>query len=675
MGRLHKQMIKVLLATMLLLSFILPTVMAESEALEEEYAAYLDEFMHREEIAALYNGAAVTIVKDGEVVVQQGYGYADVDEEQLVDADETIFRIASVSKSLTAVAVMQLVEQGLIDLDADIQTYLGDIDFENPFDQPVTMRHLLSHTSGFEIRDPDPSHFHEDFDLFVEIEDFVRAVMPPVVREPGSSYMYGNFDSLLQGLIVQNVSGQSFQDYMDEHIFAPLGMDDSGFILQGSFRDNLATGYDQTGAPIPDYAIIPTVMPHGGMLTTAADMGKFMVAFLDDRVNGTENVLSEASVEEMIEYRVSSHRLRPNTTYGFEAAFQLRGAGSSDKIISKAGDLVGYSSYLWFIPEENLGVFVTYNNNGPLREVLYSDFTGRFFPQYAAIAELDDITPSEDLSRFEGLYTDLRLSNIINSVKVGGEGLLIISNAFLGDHTIMQLDDLLFGDAYGMLFSFVENEDGSIAYLDEPYLNPFGYASKAAPAAGFVDVEADDPFSEYIHALQSLGLYPNDASESFEPERPVTRAEYIQNVLLVSGLEGSGNPVVFADAIDHPAASQIQLAYELGLIVGDGKGHFAPDRAITRQEAATIVWRSYSALYPPTHFDFVELSGETDEWAVPAVKMMIGLNLFGPEVQIDDNGAFDFLSKQPMLRQEEAAHLYLLLTQPTLNVPAGGSSR
>lgn len=671
MKRTHRLFSKVLLSTLLIFSFILPPVMAESEATDNYFSAFLNEFMTTPEIAALYEGAAVTIVKDGEVVVQQGFGYADKSQEEVVDPNETVFRVASVTKSLTAVAVMQLVEQGLIDLDADIQTYLGDIEYDNPFDQPVTMKHLLSHTSGFEIRDPDVSLFNDDFERFVEIEDYVRAKMPPVVREPGTSYMYGNFDSLVQGLIVQNVSGQPFEDYMEEHIFAPLEMNSSGFLLEGNLLDNLATGYDPMGEPMDVYAVMPTVMPHGGMLTTADDMGKFMIAFLEDRASGAELLLTEQSVEEMIEYRVATHPLLPSTTYGFESASQLPGAGSSQDVITKAGDLMGFSSYLWFVPEENLGVFVTYNNNGPLRDVLYANLMVSFFPQYVSPADLGDYTPSVDLSRFEGMYIDLRMASLINTIEVGGEGELIISNAFLGPQTLYQLDDLLFGDENGMLFGFVENEDGTIAYLDEPYLNPLGFAIKTPAAAGFVDVDGDHPFSNYIYALQSYGLYPNDASEAFEPERPVTRAEYIKNVLFISGLKGSDNPVVFADVVDHPAEAEIQLAYELGFIVGDGKGNFAPDRAITRQEVATIVWRSYQALYPPNHFDFIELGGETDEWAVSAVKLMLGLGLFGPEVQVDEQGALDFLSKQTLLRQEEAAHHYLLLTLPTMNVPGG----
>lgn len=669
---------RTLLLTILIIGLIFPTVMAEAEIPEieqpqlttEQANAFLESFFKDPDVQSMYQGAAVSIVKDGDIVIEAGYGFSDVHNEEKVNPDHTLFRIASVSKSLTAVAVMQLVEQGLLDLDEDIQTYLGDIQVENPFDQPVTLRHLLSHTSGFEIRDPQPTDFHDDFTLFVGIEDYIRATMPPVVREPGTAYMYGNFDSLLQGLIIQNVSGEPYEAYMENHIFAPLEMNDSGFLLTEDLLEQVAVGYDPAGEPLDPYTIVPTIMPHGGMLTTVADMSKFMIAFLDDESSDSTRILEKASIEEMSEYRVSSHDLLPNTTYGFESSRRLPGVGSSQHILTKAGDLTGYSSDIWLIPEENVGVFLTYNNNAPLRDMLFQGFIAHFFPQYAMPAGLDLYESEEaaDLNRFVGYYQDLRLSTIVSTVKLASEGSLTLSNAFMGEFPLHQVDELLFMDDNGMLFGFVANEDGTIAYLDEPYLNPLGYAGKTVDAAGFGDIEAGHPYAEYIHALQSLGLYTNDAEELFEPERSVTRAEYITNLLRVSGLNGSNNPPAFTDVVDHPAAQDIQFAYEMGLIIGNGQGLFHPDRPITRQEMATIVWRSYVALFPSEQFADVSLSGETDEWAIDAVKMMVGLGIFGPEIELSADGSVDFLSKQPLLRQEEAAHHYKLLTSPILNV-------
>ncbi|MFD2879739.1 serine hydrolase domain-containing protein [Paenibacillus rhizoplanae] len=138
---------------------------------------------------------------------------------------------------------------------------------------------LLTHTTGFRIQDPLPEDINQDFTTKVSIEDYVVKHMPPVVREPGTSYMYDNFASLLLGLVVQKASGMPYEDYMQQHVFAPLKMDSSGFLLEGKLKDNLATAYDATGKEVDLYNVTPTVMPHGGMLSTGDDVGRFMTAF------------------------------------------------------------------------------------------------------------------------------------------------------------------------------------------------------------------------------------------------------------------------------------------------------------------------------------------------------------------------------------------------------------
>ena len=134
---------------------------------------------------------------------------------------------------------MQLVEQGKVDLNADFRTYVKGLQFENPFDTPVTVEHLLTHTTGFEIRDPQPEDIHTNSDKYITMEDYAKQHMPPVVRKPGSAYMYDNFSFLLLGLIVENVSGKPFETYMQEHIFKPLGMNDSSFMLDEKSKTSL----------------------------------------------------------------------------------------------------------------------------------------------------------------------------------------------------------------------------------------------------------------------------------------------------------------------------------------------------------------------------------------------------------------------------------------------------
>lgn len=648
----------------------------QTKALTSESAeAFLDTFFDSAEAKAQYVGASVVVVKDGKVLAEKGYGYADQESKTPVDPKSTAFRVASVSKTFTAAAVMQLVEQGKVDLQADFQTYVKGLEFDNPFDKPVTVENLLTHTTGFEIRDPQQEDIHADFDKTVSMEDYAQQHMPPVVREPGSAYMYDNFSFLLLGMIVENVSGEPFETYMQQHIFKPLGMDNSSFVLNDKFKNQLATGYDAVHNPLDLYTLSPTPMPQGGMLSTAEDIGNFMIAFLNDGVKDNERILKETTVKSMEQYRSSIHPVLPDTTYGFEAAFQLPGAGSSPAIITKAGDLIGFSSYLFLIPEQNTGVFLTYNQSGALRNLFYPAFIQTFFPQYAEPVVIKDFTPqsTNELQRFAGLYADLRLSTIVSSLKNGGTepGKLSISDAFLGPRTLIQVDENLFKDELtGQFTAFKEQADGTI-YMKEPYLNPLGYEKKGEQPQGFRDVRPDSPYAEAIYGLQSLGHYDNDATEAFQPKSAVTRAEFIENVLKMSGLKPSQTtPPSDSDWASHPAAGYIQLGYEAGMITGADSKQFKPNQVITRQEAMVMIWRSLQVQYPSELFQDVKLAGHADEWAVPAIQMMVKLGIHGPEVKVLEDGSVDVLARKPLVRQEEAAIMYQLFTQPTDKIVA-----
>lgn len=682
----RKTLLAAFLVLFLFLGALLPSVHADSSLsstagtpknLSPETAqVFLDEFFNSEQALSLYVGASVIVVKDGKVIAEKGYGYSNLEEKSPVDPKKTAFRIASVSKTFTAVAIMQLVEQGKIGLKTDFKTYVPNLDFDNPYNKPVTIENLLTHTTGFEIRDPEAEDIHADFDKYISIEEYVHDHMPPVVREPGSSYMYDNFASLLLGLVVQNVSGEPYETYMQKHIFEPLGMQNSGFMLNDQFKKQLSIAYDAARNPIDLYALSPAPMPQGGMMSTAEDIGKFMVTFLNGGTDGTNRILKDATVTSMETYRSEVHPLLPDTTYGFEAPFQIPGAGSSSKIITKAGDLIGFSSYLFFIPEQNTGVFLTYNQTGALRNLFYPAFISTFFPEYTKPAKFDNYEPqtAEELQRYAGLYSDLRLKTIVSKLKDADDqaGKMEISDAYIGSRTLIQVDDNLFMDELsGQFTGFKENTDGSI-YMKEPYLNPFGYEKKGVKAAGYKDVRPDSAYGTFIYGLQSLGHYSNDASTYFHPKNALTRAEFIEELLKLSGIPKSKTkPNTDSDWAAHSAAGYIQAGYEIGMIEGAEEKLFKPDQVITRQEAAVMIWRIYKQQYPDQLFSDVKLSGKTDTWAIPAVQMMIGLGLYGPEVKLQGNGSANYHSTKPLIRQEAAALMYQLLTQPTDQIVAG----
>ena len=203
--------------------------------------AWLDGFMPHALATGDLAGAVVAVVKDGQIVTERGFGYADVEKKKPVDPKLTLFRPGSVSKLVTWTAVMQLVEQGKLDLDADVNKYL---DFTIPprAGKPITLRNIMQHTAGFEeqvksiiTEDPNTPGF----------EELLKRWTPTRVFDAGTTPAYSNYATSVAGYIVQRVSGESFYDYVDKHIFAPLDMKHSTFRqrLPKDLEPLMATGY------------------------------------------------------------------------------------------------------------------------------------------------------------------------------------------------------------------------------------------------------------------------------------------------------------------------------------------------------------------------------------------------------------------------------------------------
>ncbi|MDQ3473130.1 MAG: beta-lactamase family protein, partial [Acidobacteriota bacterium] len=169
----------------------------------------------------------LVVVKDDGIFFQKDYGQASDGRNITVTPDQTLFRAASVSKLVTATAVMQLVEQGKLNLNADINTYLTRFQLENNYPSPITARHLLTHTSG--IEDRLFSNTVPSADRLVSLGDYFAAHIPRRIRPPGEQIAYSNTGMALAGHLVEAVSGLSFEEYVDRNIFPPLGMTRSSF--------------------------------------------------------------------------------------------------------------------------------------------------------------------------------------------------------------------------------------------------------------------------------------------------------------------------------------------------------------------------------------------------------------------------------------------------------------
>ncbi|MBA4183064.1 MAG: beta-lactamase family protein [Acidobacteria bacterium] len=165
-------------------------------------------------------GATVAIVKDGKILFAKGYGYADVKNKKPVSAEETLFRPGSVSKLFTWTAVMQLAEQGKLDLDRDVNEYL-DFKIPEAFGQPITLKNILTHTAGFEEQLKD---FFAADKTNPNLGEYVKTHLPKRIFPSGTTPAYSNYATTLAGYIVERVSGQPFTEYVEQHIFKPLGM-------------------------------------------------------------------------------------------------------------------------------------------------------------------------------------------------------------------------------------------------------------------------------------------------------------------------------------------------------------------------------------------------------------------------------------------------------------------
>ncbi len=371
-----------------------------------ELEAFLDAFFAEKMEDLNIPGAAFVMVKDGEVFLSKGYGYADLENQTPVDPERTIFRTGSVSKLFTWTAAMQQVEQGSIDLNTDVNQYLKSFQLPATYPEPVTLAHLLTHTAGFEDRWIDQKTFNED--EVMQFGQFMAANIPDRVIVPGSVHSYSSYGTNLAGYMVEQVSGMSFAEYIDENIFQPLGMSRSTFRqpVPESMASDLAVGYWYRGDA---YEAAPFIYAQGapaaGISTTATDMAAFMIAHLQDGRYQTTRILEEATSRQMQQQQFTHHPELPGMTYGFKERYI-----NGQRVIGHGGDIHTYASQMILLPEQNEGFFVVYNRfSDAFREDLISAFFARYYPpQTEAMAPEALPMTQEELSRFAGNYRWVR---------------------------------------------------------------------------------------------------------------------------------------------------------------------------------------------------------------------------------------------------------------------------
>jgi CubicO group peptidase (beta-lactamase class C family) len=459
-----------------------------------ELEAFLDELMSRDMDEHHVAGAAVSVVKDGQLFFAKGYGSADLENGLPVDAEQTVFRIGSVTKLFTWTAVMQLVEQGKLDLDDDVNTYL-DFRIPDTYPQPITLRHLLTHTAGFE-------DLYLDF-VALEAEDqptagaWLASHVPGRVQPPGEIAAYSNYGAALAGYIVARVSGQTYDEYIQEHILDPLGMAHSAALapLHPQVASNESVGYVyQDGA----FQVFPKFYgpwdgaPMGFLGASATDMGRFMIAHLQNgRYSDGEipeaRILEETTARQMHETLFTHDPRLMGTAYGF---FDFSDNGQ--RTIGHSGTAEPMHALLLLLPDQDLGVFVAYNtlNADPLT-LQHLGFQREFFDHYYPAPALEPLQPPADFAeragRFVGSYRMAMSAYTTLEKFMGFFGAVNVAVENPGDGTLLLAtpwDDWRFVEVGPMVFRqvdtpfqiiFREDDQGRITNLYTDLTPQFGF--------------------------------------------------------------------------------------------------------------------------------------------------------------------------------------------------------
>ena len=380
---------------------------APRELTRDDLESWLEGFLPyaiaREDIA----GAAVVVVRDGAILAERGYGFADVAKRIRVDPARTLFRTGSVGKLFTWTAVMQQVEAGKLDLDRDVNDYL---DFRIPArdGQPITLRNLMTHTPGFE--EPIKRLVTDRPERLPTPEDYVKAWTPARIFAPGEVPAYSNYGVTLAGYILERVTGETYDDYIDRNLFSPLGMARSTTRqpLPARLHADMSQGYQLGSGPTQPFELFG-VAPAGGASTTVADMGRFMTAWLQGGRFGTTQILRAETVRQVFDTRLPILPPLNSMLLGFYEK-NLNGR----RIAGHGGDSQFFHSSLNLFVDEGIGVYVVVNSTGraggagTLLSRFMGEFADRYFPASAVESSVGAQAAAEHARQVSGTYISSR---------------------------------------------------------------------------------------------------------------------------------------------------------------------------------------------------------------------------------------------------------------------------
>lgn len=428
---------------------------------------FTDNFFKKEMAKLAIPGASIAIVQDSKVILLKGYGVSDVQSRRPVDAASTQFRIASVTKTFTALAALQLVQAGRLTLDGDINTHLSKFKVGGGAWGPVTLRQLLTHTAGFDER-----YIGYRTKLgrpFPEPGDYLAARMPPRTQQPGVVASYSNHGYALAGYLVARASGQSYSAYLNNRVFTPLGMTHTQVLIPpASGGPDLATEYFATGKVQP--LEFSNGYPAGAIATTAGDVAKFMIALLRADRGDSVTVISSQVAHAMMTRQFTNLAGTPGYSFGLS-----ENVIAGTRVWMKGGAAPKHSAVLLLIPERNTGVFIALNRQEP---TLWDDFIPQFIRRFAPSPSVatEKAPAAIDLARYAGSYlwtrrADASIEKVLNiaaqiSVRAEGDGLRTHSPAgIVPDQDWRPIGENRFCATDGSCIAFRMNDQGTPKYL------------------------------------------------------------------------------------------------------------------------------------------------------------------------------------------------------------------
>lgn len=525
--------------TLLWLAFAGPPTSLDGRAVATE----VDRIVSGHIASTKVPGVVVAVTEGERVVMVRGWGVADLESGEPMDPDTTLVRIASLSKTFTATAVAQLEDAGKLDVDADVDDYLARVSTAGRFEAPVTVRHLLAHTSGFinfnSGRVSRSAPHPEDF------EAFVARTMPPRMHPPGTATLYTNHGNALAGLVVQDVAGVPFAEYVQDHVLAPLSMDDTHYYLD-AHQPGLARSYevDEDGNVTPwPYEYFQTI-PASAVHTTARDMTAYLMLHAGHGRVGGREVLSPAAMQRMRTPHPTVHAALPEYHYAF-APVVIKGHRGR----AHGGSVPAFLSRMVVFDDAGVGVFVAQNAFGPNVADEVIEAVAAALPTAAAqrVEAAGDGRP-QDGTRLAGDYRVLDkhetaaftrpfvvLAQDPMKVRIDGDGFVEVDGK-----RYLRTGELVFHaereDGGLDTLVFVPGDDGAIAWVHENRRSAYRTAWHAARE---VQVGA---------WLVALGLMVFGLSGARKPHLPQGQ---LWTGLALAAIVGAAGPHLFALILDR----------------------------------------------------------------------------------------------------------------------------